>query len=135
MKSTFLKMLLLAMLASQTCAFAANDQKVNPPKTKAVITQASFPGGINKFYEYLKKSTVYPLQATKNKIEGKVNVKFSVDSDGSLVKISVVKGLGFGLDEEAIRLLKSSPKWIPAKQDGKAIRAEYAIDMNFALKK
>ena len=135
MKTTLLKMLLLAMLASHTSTFAANEQKLNQPKVKGVITQASFPGGINKFYEYLKKSTVYPIQATKNNIEGKVNVKFSVDNNGSLIKVGVVKGLGFGLDEEAVRLLKSSPKWTPAKQDGKAIRAEYAIDMNFALKK
>jgi len=96
-------------------------------------TQPSFPGGMNLFYEYLKKSVRYPKEAFENKIEGKVFLSFVVETDGSLTDIMVDRKLGSGTDEEAVRVLKESPKWIPGVQDGKKVRVKYNIPISFAL--
>lgn len=83
---------------------------------------ASFPGGLSAFYEYLGKKMKYPRQAQRMGIEGRVFLQFIVERDGSLTDIRVIKGIGAGCDEEAVRVLKSSPKWKPGKQRGKAVR-------------
>ena len=97
--------------------------------------QPTFQGGMDKFYEYLSKSVKYPKEAVANKIEGKVFLSFIVEKDGALSNINVDKKLGSGLDEEAVRVLAASPKWIPGKIAGKPVRVKYNIPINFALSK
>jgi protein TonB len=94
---------------------------------------ATFPGGIAAFYEYLKKNLNYPNQAKRMGIEGRVFVQFVVEKDGSLTDIHVVKGIGAGCDEEAVRVLKNSPKWKPGKQRGKAVRQKMIQNILFKL--
>ncbi|MEM9338840.1 MAG: energy transducer TonB [Bacteroidota bacterium] len=94
---------------------------------------AGFPGGIKAFYQYLSKSIKYPRQATRMGIEGRVFVQFVVEKDGSLTDIRVVKGIGAGCDEEAIRVLKSSPKWKPGKQRGRAVKQKIVQPISFKL--
>jgi len=98
-------------------------------------TQPKFPGGMNLFYEYLKKSVRYPKEAFENKIEGKVFLSFVVETDGSLTDIMVERKLGSGTDEEAVRVLKESPKWNPGVQDGQKVRVKYNIPISFSLNK
>jgi protein TonB len=81
--------------------------------------QPTFPGGMEKFYAYLKKTVKYPTMAQENNIQGKVFLSFVVEKDGALTDIKVDRKLGGGTDEEAVRVLKASPKWIPGIQNGK----------------
>lgn len=95
--------------------------------------QPSFPGGMDKFYGYLRKTVKYPPMAQENNIQGKVFLSFVVEKDGSLTDIKVERKLGGGTDEEAVRVLRASPKWIPGIQNGKKVRVKYNIPISFTL--
>ena len=91
-------------------------------------------GGFHAFMTYLSKNMNYPNLALRTKVQGKVFVQFVVNKDGSLGDFKVVKGIGAGCDEEAIRVLKSAPKWIPGKQRGKPVRVRVMAPVFFMLK-
>lgn len=95
--------------------------------------QPHFPGGMQEFYKYLGKNVKYPQEAQNNNIQGKVFLSFVVETDGTLTDIKVDRSVGSGLDEEAVRLIKESPKWIPGMQDGQNVRVKYNIPINFSL--
>ncbi len=96
-----------------------------------VEESAAFPGGISAFYGYLRKELKYPRQAQRMGIEGRVYVEFVVERDGSLTDIRVVKGIGAGCDEEAVRVLKKSPNWKPGKQRGNPVRQKMIQYIHF----
>lgn len=91
-------------------------------------------GGYKKFYEFLKKNLNYPKTARRMMLEGKVYVQFIVEKDGSLTDIHVVKGIGGGCDEEAIRVLQKAPKWKPGLQRGRPVRVKKAIPIIFKFR-
>ena len=99
----------------------------------SMSTPPAYPGGVNKFYEFLSKSIKYPAFAADNDIQGNVFVSFVVEKDGSLTDIKVDRKLGFGTDEEALRVLKLSKRWNPGMQNGKAVRVKYNIPIKFSL--
>lgn len=82
-----------------------------------------FPGGMMKFYEFVGHN----FKAPEEKISGKVYVKFIVETDGSLSNFKILRDIGYGTGEEAVRVLKLSPKWIPAEKDGKKVAAEFSL--------
>ncbi|RZL58621.1 MAG: TonB family protein, partial [Pedobacter sp.] len=86
-----------------------------------------------KFYEYLGKNIKYPTMAADNEIQGNVFVSFVVEKDGSLTDIKIDRKLGYGTDEEALRVLKLSKRWNPGMQNGKAVRVKYNIPIKFSL--
>lgn len=90
-------------------------------------------GGMGAFYEYLGKKIRYPEQARRMGVEGRVFVEFVVDKDGSLTEIKVVKGIGAGCDDEAIRVLKNAPKWKPGKQRGRPVKVKMTVPVFFKL--
>jgi TonB family protein len=94
-----------------------------------------FPGGLDALSDFLNTHIKYPNDARTNHIQGTVILSFVVDIDGSLSDIKVVKGIGWGCDEEAIRVLKSSPRWKPGTQQGKPVRVQYSLPINFSLGK
>jgi TonB family protein len=98
----------------------------------AVQQQAQYPGGMQALFKYLQENLKYPVAAQKANITGKVYLQFTVNKDGSSSDLQVLKSLGYGCDEEAIRVL-SSTKWIPGKQDGKPVRSRFTIPINFQL--
>ncbi|GGH10497.1 M56 family metallopeptidase [Pedobacter zeae] len=100
----------------------------------SIEKQPEFPGGITKFYQYLSGSIKYPKMAQENNVQGKVFLSFVVEKDGSLSDIQITRGLGSGTDEEAIRVLKESPKWNPGIRNGLTVRVKYNINVNFRLK-
>lgn len=100
---------------------------------EAVDKEPQFPGGLKAFYKFLAKTVRYPADARANNIQGRVYVQFIVEKDGSLSGVKVVRGPGHGLNEEAARAVKSSPKWIPGTQHGKAVRVQYTVPINFTL--
>ena len=99
----------------------------------SIETQPGFPGGMEKFYAYLKKAVRYPAMAQENNIQGKVFVSFVVEKNGKLTDIKVERKLGGGTDEEAIRVLQNSPNWTPGIQNGKPVRVKFNIPISFTL--
>jgi len=93
----------------------------------------NYPGGLDKFYKYLGDNIKYPPMAAENNIQGKVLVSFTVEKDGSLTDLKVERKLGYGTDEEAMRVLKLSKRWNPGMQNGKPVRVKYNIPISFNL--
>ncbi|TKC01021.1 energy transducer TonB [Pedobacter cryophilus] len=93
----------------------------------------TFPGGLEQFGKFLGKNLRYPPIARENGIQGRVFCTFVVEKDGSLTDIKVARGIGGGCDEEAIRVLKSSPKWNPGVQNGRNVRVSYTVPIFFQL--
>ena len=96
-------------------------------------TQPSFPGGLDAFYRYLGETVEYPKQAIRRGVSGKVFIEFVVDKDGSLSQLRVAKGIGAGCDEEALRVIRNSPRWNPGKQRGRAVRVRMVVPITFKL--
>jgi len=97
----------------------------------AVEAEPSFPGGIEMFYRFLQYNIRYPAKAFEDKIQGKVFISFVVEKDGSLTDIKVLRGIGGGCDEEAVRVMKTSPKWRPGIQNGRPVRVQYTMPISF----
>ncbi|MVM31786.1 TonB family protein [Spirosoma sp. HMF4905] len=93
-----------------------------------------FKGGMQALGSFLAQNLRYPPDAQRSKIEGQVFLSFIINTDGQVVDIDLIKGLGFGTDEEAIRVLKaSSGRWVPGHQRGQKINVKYNVPINFTL--
>ena len=92
-----------------------------------------FPGGDKELFQFVADHIKYPEEAKKAGTEGRVYVGFIVEPDGSLSDFKVLRGIGHGCDEEALRIVESMPKWQPGTQRGKAVRVSYQIPINFKL--
>ena len=92
-----------------------------------------FPGGQDALNRFLARNIKYPLLAQENGIQGRVVCQFVVNTDGSIVDVQVVRGVEESLDKEAIRVIKSMPKWIPGRQGGKAVRVKFTQIIRFKL--
>ncbi|MEO9804981.1 MAG: energy transducer TonB [Reichenbachiella sp.] len=90
-------------------------------------------GGLKAFYDYVSQHMTYPVEARKMQIQGRVFIRFVVDSDGSIVDVIVLKGIGGGCDEEAVRIVKNAPKWKPGKQRGKPVKVYMTLPIIFRL--
>ena len=93
----------------------------------------SFPGGEAELLKYVATHIKYPQIARETGIQGRVFVGFVVEPDGSVSNVKILRGIGGGCDEEAVRVIKSLPKWKPGKQRGKAVRVSYQIPVLFKL--
>ena len=132
-RSAILSILFIALLTG--CAKRQEDpHSGNDEIYVAVEHPAEFPGGLDAFYAYVKANIHYPEQAIKDNVQGKVYVTFVVEKDGSLTDIKVMQGIGDGCDEEAVRLIKASPKWNPGEQNGVIVRQQYTVPVNFDYK-
>lgn len=101
---------------------------------KVVEKMPEFPGGSQAMFKYLAENIQYPAIAKENNIQGRVVCSFTVNKDGSLSNIEVVlSGGDASLDKEAIRVIKSMPKWKPGMQLGKPVRVQYTIPVKFQL--
>ncbi len=103
----------------------------NEPIFSIVEEPAQFPGGDEALLKFIRKKIKYPKQAIKNKISGTVYVQFIVEKDGSISDVTVIRGIGGGCDEEAVRVITKMPNWIPAKQKGIPVRSFYVIPITF----
>jgi|GEM_PF-1370851 len=98
-----------------------------------VETPPDYPGGLTALGEYLRKSVRYPDSDIKNKIQGKVHISFVIEKDGSLTEFKIVSAPSKSLGEEALRVMKRSPKWKPGIQNGRPVRVQYTVPVNFTL--
>ncbi len=98
-----------------------------------VESMPQFPGGEAKLYSYLSNNIEYPVIAKESGIQGRVFVTFVVEKDGSITDVKVLRGIGGGCDEEAVRVVQNMPKWNPGKQRGKSVRVQYNLPIKFTL--
>ncbi|NID12512.1 TonB family protein [Fibrivirga algicola] len=119
---------------STAVPFASGDYKL---ASGEVITEADenpvYPGGLEALNTYLTTSIRYPEAARQNNITGKVLVSFVVDTDGSINRIRLLKGLNYGTDEEAVRVIARMPNWTPGKQKGRAVAILYTLPVPFSV--
>jgi protein TonB len=94
----------------------------------------TFPGGEAELFKYLGKNIKYPQMATDAGISGVVYVTFVVGKDGKITDVKVLRGIGGGCDEEAVRVVKSMPPWKPGKQRGKPVTVQYNLPIRFTLR-
>lgn len=97
------------------------------------LTPASFPGGADAMAAYIEKNRQYPPTARANGIEGVVNVAFTVNKDGSIGNIRIIRMVDPDLEGEAIRLVKQMPAWTPASDNGSAVESTAEVSVPFTL--
>jgi protein TonB len=98
-----------------------------------VEDQPTFPGGDEARIKYLQDNIHYPEMAKESGIQGTVYVTFVVEKDGRISNVKILRGIGGGCDEEAVRIIKNMPKWKPGKQRGRAVRAQFNMPIRFVL--
>lgn len=111
-------------------------------QTKAIVAdsvydvvevQPEFPGGMEALFKYLAENISYPEQAKKDGVQGRVFVRFIIEADGSVTGAKVLRGIGGGCDEEAMRVVEAMPKWKPGMQSGKPVRVQFNLPITFKL--
>ena len=133
------KMILLSMMAI-LCLMTANAQKTvvsqsNQNVYDQVEQMPEFPGGMTALIEYLQTNIKYPKDAIKQEVGGRVMVMFVVETDGSLSNVRVARKVFPSLDTEAVRVVKSMPKWKPGKEKGRPVRVNFTLPVVFSIMK
>ncbi|MEZ4901881.1 MAG: TonB family protein [Spirosomataceae bacterium] len=109
---------------------------IKEEKVFTVVEQnPEFPGGLNELQRFLARNIKYPSAAARANVQGKVFVQFVVGTDGQVREANILKGLGFGCDEEALRLMSMMPQWKPGIQNGKNVAVQYNLPIVFVLEK
>ncbi|HEY5591817.1 MAG TPA: energy transducer TonB, partial [Paludibacter sp.] len=112
----------------------AEKKQAADEKTFTIVEQMpQYPGGISALMNYLTKNIKYPVDAQKNKEQGKVYVRFIVNAQGKVEKSEVIRSVSSSLDQEALRVVNAMPEWIPGKQNGKNVSVYYTLPINFAV--
>lgn len=133
------KYLTLFVLVLSGIIAKAQSTTANAPAKRMIDTNAvymavekptTFPGGVDKFYKYLRKNSKYAIDRDDN--TAKVYVTFIVQKDGSITNVKIIRGVNPELDAEAIRLVKASAPWVPGEQSGYKINQEYTTPISFA---
>ncbi len=127
MKKLFLIMLLAFVSVN---AYSQSDDADNYVYNM-VDQSAKFQDGYNSIIKFVQENIKFPAEAQENNVHGKLMVSVVVEKDGSLSDIKIKKGLGYGLDEEIVRIIKMMPKWQPAQHKGKAVRQSQTIMIPF----
>ena len=107
----------------------------NEPVYKTVDEMPSFPGGVEAVLKYLSSSTVYPKELQKSCVEGRTVVAFTVEKDGSVSDVKTAVSVHPYLDDEAERVVRSMPRWIPGKNNGEPVRVRLTIPISFRVTK
>jgi len=116
--------------------FDVGDEEEDEEEEIFVVVEEmpTFRGGdVNKFREWVQKRVKYPQIAAENGIQGKVFIMFVVEPDGTVSNVGRLRGVDPALDNEAIRVVQSSPKWVAGKQRGAPVRVRFSITVNFQL--
>jgi TonB family protein len=111
----------------------ANSEEIVPEDVFLITTtKPVYPGGRQAMIEFISNNLRYPKSAAENKVEGKVTLKFIIDSHGKICCIDIIgEPIGYGLEEEAIRIVKSMPLWYPAYMDDKQVAVYYRLPIIF----
>lgn len=110
---------------------------IEDPETKPaeiiVEEMPLFPGGDTERLKFLAANILYPTQATENGIQGTVYFQFIIDSKGNITDVKILRGIGGGCDEEALRVIKMMPQWKPGRQNGRTVRVLYNMPVVFKI--
>ncbi len=133
-------LLLLTFFSPFVLLGQQNETVAFPPESEdevfmVVEKMPQFPGGVDSMQAFIGKNIVYKKEALDSNIQGKVYVSFILNKMGELHNINIIKGLGYGLDEECIRVVKAMPKWTPGELRGKKVNVKITIPIKFALSK
>ncbi|AKD53759.1 M56 family metallopeptidase [Spirosoma radiotolerans] len=112
-------------------ASAQKTVKVEGEIFTVVENQPEFPGGMKGLTTYMEKNLKYPEAAQKANVHGRVFVSFIVTKMGEITDVQLLKGIGYGADDEAVRVVQNMPKWTPAKQNGQLVNVKYNLPINF----
>ncbi len=116
---------------------AMDDARWQVPDSNAVLIvveeMPAFPGGMPALSAYMSEHLKYPKEALKMRVEGRVFMQFVVEKDGSVSNAEVIRGIGYGCDEEALRVLRAMPAWKPGQQGGMPVRVRYSLPIRFKL--
>ena len=127
-------MSVLAILFMVNTTATAQDKKTSDDKVyEKVEVMPEFPGGDQAMMDFVATNVKYPKEAMDKEISGRVLVSFIVEKDGSITDAKVVKGIGGGCDEEAVRVVNAMPKWKPGMQKGKPVRVSFMMPFTFKL--
>lgn len=113
------------------------DQQIVEEKMEPFLVveqMPDFPGGESELYKFLEQNIKYPPMARESGVTGRVFIKFVVNKDGKISDIALLRGIGAGCDEEAIRVVKKMPAWKPGKQNGMPVPVWFTLPINFILK-
>lgn len=108
-------------------------QTVDTTVYTIVEKQPEFPGGLEAMRNYLLTNVQYPAEAKKAGIKDRVLTSFVVETDGRITDIQLLKGIGYGCDEEGIRVISAMPRWTPGSQSGKSLRVKYHLPILFGM--
>ncbi|TFF36160.1 energy transducer TonB [Mucilaginibacter psychrotolerans] len=112
---------------------ATDSSSLTTTYSGARMTSPQFEGGYAAFSRYIRDHIIYPNDARAHDIEGIVILQFVLEKDGSVTEIKVLRSVSKSLDEEAVRVIRESPKWIPGTRFGRPVRVSYAVPVNFKL--
>lgn len=130
------KLFIIAILSliGMTNVFAQQETTTTAEKVFDVVDEMpSFPGGQGAMMEFLSKNIKYPVVAEENGIQGRVLVKIVVKKDGTIDSPKVIKSVDPSLDKEAVRVVKTMPKWIPGKQKGEPVNVSFTVPVTFRI--
>ena len=116
--------------------FVIDDEPREKAEDNGIViaeVEASFPGGNEAWRKFLQKNLKYPKFAKRSGIEGKVLISFVVDKNGNTSDIEVIRGIGGGCDDEAVRVIKMAPKWNPGLQRGNPVKSRMSLFIHFVL--
>jgi len=130
----FLFFLLAVALTPCFSVFAQKKSTPPPSQTFTYVEQMpEFPGGNDSMFRFLSANLRYPDSAVAQGIEGRVTVKFLISQNGLIDSAVVLRGIGYGCDEEAARVIKSMPRWNPGMLNGKPTSVYYTLPVTFRL--
>ena len=124
---------LAILLMVNTNAMAQSKKIANDKVLEKAEVMPQFPGGDQAMMKFVSENVQYPEEAKEKEISGRVMVGFIVEKDGSISDVKVVKGIGGGCNEEAVRVVKAMPKWKPGKEKGKPVRVHFTMPFTFKL--
>jgi protein TonB len=120
--------------AMEEFEFVVEDEEIEEEQIFLVVeNMPEFPGGDAAMYKFLSKNIKYPRMAKESGISGRVFLTFVVERDGSVTDVKILRGIGGGCDEEAVRVIKKMPRWSPGKQRGKPVRVQFQMPIKFTL--
>ena len=115
----------------------AETDQIMPENDTAIVVisdvMPEFPGGDEALFAYLSQNINYPTEAKDAKLEGRVYVTFVIEKDGQVSNAKILRDIGGGCGEEAIRVVNNMPKWKPGSQDGKPVRTQFNLPVSFQL--
>ncbi len=124
----------LTVIEAYTPPAVTEEEEVSEVEIFTVVEESpSFPGGDVARIKFLQQNIVYPQMARESGIQGTVYVTFVVERNGNVTDVRVLRGIGGGCDEEAVRVIKAMPKWQPGKQRGKPVRVQFNMPIKFTL--